>query len=373
MAKRKKRIIDYVRCRQMEKAGQKPDKKTAEGSELYIALNDQLKIDLPKLYELTALLIQRCLACHHQIQLAWLWTWEMKLRPVLDDFPESMEQILPEFHEQYDLVDTQVYSLGLCNGTLLADAAMFLSPQTSFTEEGSGFSRPRAGSSRTHSIGSEYSGALYAPDLQRGHSMASLGYDSHSQSNLHSNASLQTFQRSRSSSQISAMGRPRTTSVGPSAQPLPHVPSQVNAPTFSPSPSLRPNDSAYLSNTPAYKSSYNRLSAEVHNTHTRTSGIYSSAMPMADGNGSAVQPDAAAVSRRCPAGQKVLFVCASLYDFPLDRVHMECGIPYHSYVQGEIFDVIAHKGELWLAKNQDDAEGLLGWIWEQHFVEIERP
>lgn len=34
----------------------------------------------------------------------------------------------------------------------------------------------------------------------------------------------------------------------------------------------------------------------------------------------------------------------------------------------KVFDVVGQKGELWLAKNQDDATNSLGWIWEQHFV-----
>lgn len=36
----------------------------------------------------------------------------------------------------------------------------------------------------------------------------------------------------------------------------------------------------------------------------------------------------------------------------------------------QIFDVVAEKGELWLAKNQDDVSGRLGWIWNQHFARI---
>lgn len=38
------------------------------------------------------------------------------------------------------------------------------------------------------------------------------------------------------------------------------------------------------------------------------------------------------------------------------------------YIQ--VFDVVGQKGELWLAKNQDDATNSLGWIWEQHFVRL---
>lgn len=64
----------------------------------------------------------------------------------------------------------------------------------------------------------------------------------------------------------------------------------------------------------------------------------------------------------------VLFVCASLFEFSIEVNKSEGGYPYLSYAQGEVFDVYAQKGELWLAVNEDDAEMKVGWIWEQHFV-----
>lgn len=36
----------------------------------------------------------------------------------------------------------------------------------------------------------------------------------------------------------------------------------------------------------------------------------------------------------------------------------------------QIFDVIAEKGELWLAKNQDDPADQVGWIWSKHFAKL---
>lgn len=36
----------------------------------------------------------------------------------------------------------------------------------------------------------------------------------------------------------------------------------------------------------------------------------------------------------------------------------------------QIFDVIAEKGELWLAKNQDDPREVVGWIWSKHFAKL---
>lgn len=37
----------------------------------------------------------------------------------------------------------------------------------------------------------------------------------------------------------------------------------------------------------------------------------------------------------------------------------------------QVFDVIAEKGELWLAVNQDDPQELVGWIWNKHFAKLQ--
>lgn len=67
---------------------------------------------------------------------------------------------------------------------------------------------------------------------------------------------------------------------------------------------------------------------------------------------------------------KVLFLAASVYEFNIDRSRREAGYPYLTYVAGEIFDVIAEKGELWLARNQDDPTQQVGWIWNKHFAKL---
>jgi hypothetical protein len=36
----------------------------------------------------------------------------------------------------------------------------------------------------------------------------------------------------------------------------------------------------------------------------------------------------------------------------------------------QLFDVVAEKGELWLARNQDDLAEVIGWIWNQHFARL---
>jgi len=68
---------------------------------------------------------------------------------------------------------------------------------------------------------------------------------------------------------------------------------------------------------------------------------------------------------------KVLFLAASLFEFNIDRQMSRAGLPYLTYTPGEVFDVIGQNGELWLARNQDDGSGTIGWIWERHFAKLD--
>lgn len=96
----------------------------------------------------------------------------------------------------------------------------------------------------------------------------------------------------------------------------------------------------------------------------RYSGFFSSAMPMDATDSQPAEQSSAA------AAPKVLFLAASIYEFNIDRARREAGYPYLTYVAGEIFDVIGEKGELWLARNQDDSTGQVGWIWNKHFAKL---
>jgi hypothetical protein len=177
--------------------------------------------------------------------------------------------------------------------------------------------------------------------------------------------------------------------TAPTPSAFPGRPSTANLPSpsggyLSPRPSIdqprspRPSSSqTYFTARPDYLADPNSL---------RFSGIFSSAMPPNESmdltlinSASTVTPGAnpplrpmssASDLSRQPAtdATAVLFVCASLFEFNIDKARKEGGYPYLTYVQGEVFDVVAQKGELWLAKNQDDSSNGLGWIWEQHFV-----
>ncbi|KAK3621203.1 hypothetical protein LTR56_022913 [Elasticomyces elasticus] len=370
---RKKRIVDYAKCKSIEKRGEKPDKKVVEASEMYEALNHQLKIELPQLYGLTGSLVQGCLNCFLDIQLSWYNMWERKLGPILEasEIPSHIKQIEPAFRPDYDIVKNRLLELAVCNGALLADSANFLSPTSTVVGDFEQLTLKRpstldGNSRRTESIGSESSPF---PSLTKRHSS---GY---SHGNYGAVPPLPTEGRIRSNSSLSTRGTPMQTPASAMSANRPW--SNVNTPTssFSASRPSTANQSAVQQHafqiprlsmetprSPRPASGQTYFTARPEPEH-RFSGLFSSALPT-----ELQDPTQPATPTLEGPDMQVMFVCASLFEFSIDKTRKEAGYPYLTYVQGEVFDVVAQKGELWLAKNQDDSGNALGWIWEQHFV-----
>ena len=370
---RKKRIVDYAKCKAIEKRGEKPDKKTIEASELYLALNDQLKIELPKLYGLTAALVQDCLIVFVDLQRSWNNVWERKLRPCIEaaDFPDHISKIEPAFRADFEMVKDAAMELGICNGAALAESANFLSPTITHGDEPSSSKRPSTldSSKRTMSMGSDSSPMPSSAGYKRRSSSYAPG----------SNSAAVTFAndgRMRSSSSLSNRETPTTTPGSgmmanrpwsnvntPTTPYILSRPATANAPSSQPTVYLPPRASAENQRSPRPTSQATYFTARPEIDDLRFSGIFSSAMPP-----DTPDPTRPTSPRPLPEDTNVLFVCASLFEFSIDKTRKEAGYPYLTYVQGEVFDVIAQKGELWLARNQDDSSSTLGWIWEQHFV-----
>jgi len=94
-------------------------------------------------------------------------------------------------------------------------------------------------------------------------------------------------------------------------------------------------------------------------------------MPLPDGpEDSQRSSRASSRDRNMSGGYNVLYLAASLFEFNISATKSEAGYPYLTYQAGEIFDVIGEKGELWLAKNQDDPSDQVGWIWSKHFARL---
>ncbi|EMC91419.1 hypothetical protein BAUCODRAFT_152676 [Baudoinia panamericana UAMH 10762] len=384
--KRKKRIVDYAKCKSIEKRGDKPDKKTLEASEMYEALNDQLKIELPKLYSLTAKLVQGCLNCFVDVQLQWHNMWERKLRPILEaaDIPEAIGQIEPAFRPDYELVRDRLLELAICNGATLADSANFLSPVSTLRGDSADqptLSRPPTLDigKRTLSVGSEAS--PIPPGMKRyssGYGLSSDGVPPGPEGRIRSNSALSARNAHAQTPASITNSRPWSSANTPTSSFSGSRPSTANqqAPSYQP---VRQSGDDARSPRPASGQTYFTARPEP-TVDQRFSGLFSSALPpdlLGISDPAILTPKAqippqtptfdgtdAAETEKAP----VMFVCASLFEFSIDKTRKEAGYPYLTYAQGEVFDVIAQKGELWLAKNQDDSKGMLGWIWEQHFV-----
>ncbi|KAK0307161.1 hypothetical protein LTR01_005807 [Friedmanniomyces endolithicus] len=396
--KRKRRIVDYAKCKSIEKRGEKPDRKVVEASEMYEALNDQLKIELPKLYGLTASLVQGCLTCFLEIQLKWYNMWERKLGPLIEaaEIPTSILQIEPAFRPDYDIVKNRLLELGVCNGALLADSANFLSPSTTLVGDFEPLSLKRPstldGSKRTQSVGSDVSPFIAGLSKRHSSGYSHGGYDGGvppllSDGRIRSNSSMSA--RATPSMQTPASGiaanRPWSNANTPTSSISTSRPSTANQQHHSAFQIARPSiESAAAARSPRPFSGQTYFTARPEPEH-RFSGLFSSALPPDETQADQTSAGASAGARSTtptPSGSagaetpgqdlqpahNVLFVCASLFEFAIDKTRKEAGYPYLTYVQGEVFDVVAQKGELWLARNQDDGGGILGWIWEQHFV-----
>ena len=355
MQKRAKRIMDYARYKAIKERGDKPDKKTAEQGEQFVAINETLKDELPKLFALTAKLVEACLNNFVQLQLQWQIVWRKKLSHAIDSqgVSNQLADIVSAFSADFQYVEAQALSLGICNGSLLAETANLvnlLSPSTTLIDEGS----PRQSSSSTLdprnrglSISSEVSPSIPPPDFGNGRqSDGLLAYNSQAATGRRIRASSSASTRSPATPEIPGGWRHYSGSSTPSG-------SYANRPSTS---TGRSNETPLLPqlsvDTPS-GGPFNRLSADSQgivrppstsgygqrealarpeDSAHRYSGFFSSAMPMSDSPMTETPPQEAPRQKEF----KVLFLAASVYEFNIDRSRKEAGYPYLTYIAGEV-------------------------------------
>ncbi|KAH8675689.1 hypothetical protein BX600DRAFT_507907 [Xylariales sp. PMI_506] len=372
MKKRTKRRLDYERSTQLRKAGKKLDKQLAECVEQYDALNEALKKELPKLSALTEKVGNICLANFVNIQAQWFSIWKEKVKVVLDSSQvPGIPDIISAFQRDYKYQDEQVNSLSIVNPAYAPRPSQSTSidePISKIRSRPSELSTARA---RGLSINSDIAPSLPTPDFAKRRSgqfvtspsMTSIPPSPHHYyyrdyySGIHNNATT-----SASTLNNPPETRPRAAS------------------------SVRPGTGhSYDSNPGPRQSSDSNAHIRRHSNLTqqsppesssqRFSGLFHSALPPSDGFERSTRPSRAssrASSRERPQtnGYNVLWLAASLFEFNIETTKHEAGYPYLTYQAGEIFDVIAEKGELWLAKNQDDPRNVVGWLWSKHFAKL---
>ncbi|SPQ18222.1 959ac9da-e21d-41b7-9405-bc10fda23ee6 [Thermothielavioides terrestris] len=373
MKKRAKRRLDYERYMALKANGKKVDKQLAELVEQYEALNDTLKKELPKLSAMTAKVGNICLGKFISIQAAWYAIWKEKVKAPLHDathVPEPSE-IVSSFQREFALQEERAMALSILNPTLRSR------PSQSTTDDASSIlsksrSRPsdiHSPRSRGLSINSDYVPSLPTPDFaKRNSGQFSL---SPASSALPSPAN---YYRDYYSG-INGNGR------GGSGSPI--TPVDLSSGSRGPmagAPPMRPSTGRSFDSTSLPRQSSDSAAGggfgplpEQQQTR-RLSGLFSSALPLPDGPEDSVRSSRASSRERGGDGGRgtynVLWLAASLFEFNIETTKHEAGYPYLTYQAGEIFDVIAEKGELWLAKNQDDPHDVVGWIWSKHFAKL---
>ncbi|KAK3694996.1 hypothetical protein B0T22DRAFT_89448 [Podospora appendiculata] len=380
MKKRAKRRLDYEKFVQLKANGKKVDKQLHELVEQYEALNDTLRKELPKLSTLTAKIGNICLGKFVSIQASWYSIWKDKVKGPLQDgdhVPEVAE-IVHTFQREFGLQEERAKALGILNPAVMVrtsqsttdDASSILSKTRS--RQGDLLS-PRG---RGSSVNSDHIPSLPTPDFGKRNSgqfslsptgpLPSPGQyyrDYYSGINGHPRGSSNspiTPEPSSSRQTLGLAARPSTSRSYDTVS-LPRQSSDSTAQSVGLGQQQSRRDSSST-----FNSSYPLPEAR------RLSGLFHSALPLPDGPEDSQRSSRASSRERGPASSsyRIMWLAASLFEFNIETTKHEAGYPYLTYQAGEIFDVIAEKGELWLAKNQDDPNSLVGWIWSKHFAKL---
>ncbi|KAI1333348.1 hypothetical protein F5Y16DRAFT_393745 [Xylariaceae sp. FL0255] len=365
MKKRSKRRVDYEKFILLQKGGKKIDKQLCEFVEQYEALNEALKKELPKLSSLTEKVGNICLGNFVNIQAQWYSIWKEKVKVVLENpnVPE-ISDIVSAFYGDYNFLDDQMSTIGIIN-----PASRGRPSHSNSVDEASGRLRLRpAELSPRHrglSLNSELAPSLPTPDFMNRHSgQFAISPTALTMSNP--NQFYRDYYNGASASPRAPDLSSARSLTAPSLRPSTgqsHDSGGVSRPSVDSGSQSRP-----------YSNSVQPSSHQTSDNH-RYSGLFQSALPLSDlyerpPRPSQVSSRASSRERQPVNGYNVLWLAASLFEFNIETTKHEAGYPYLTYHAGEIFDVIAEKGELWLAKNQDDPNNLVGWLWSKHFAKL---
>lgn len=120
MEKRNKKSVDFARYNAIKEKGAVPDKKTKELADAYVALNEALIDELPKLFSLTKKLVIVALGNFVDLQSQWNQTFSGVLITAIPDLsiPERHGDIITNFSADYAYNESCIRELGICNGIL---------------------------------------------------------------------------------------------------------------------------------------------------------------------------------------------------------------------------------------------------------------
>lgn len=394
LQKRDKRLVDYAQMKNRKDRGEKIDKKTAERMDQWEALNTEAKERMRKLLRATAHLVQSCQGHLVQLQMSWMAMIQQKYSNIMGINLNklSIEEIEKDWQVDFDYQEASALALGICNGSLVLQAAnmtSFLTPGSTLIGEdsprqlslSSTNKRSVSLNSETSNVpsldfGSRPSGTYATAALPESHFDRPYPYPN-GRTRAASTTSGKSLRGVDGTSRPSITANKHTSASANFARPGTSpalsqdafAPPRLSLETHSPLVAAFPQ---HQLERPGSSSTFFSATAGPSQPppphRARGSGVFTSALPMPD---SPVLERQTTETPQTPSSEpRVLFTAASLYEFNIDRALREAGFPYLTYVSGEIFDVLGERGELWLAKNQDDPQEQIGWIWNKHFAKL---
>ncbi|KAF3912056.1 hypothetical protein ABW21_db0202038 [Orbilia brochopaga] len=371
MLKREKKAVDYARYRALKEKGDKVDKKTKDLADAYLAVNETLLDELPRLHKLIDSLVGAVLCNFAEVCGIWQKYWAGRLEGLLDplDIPSNFSDIIEVYRSDFTKVESVVESLTITNTnadmwktySVYSQSSSGSHPETASiasqslyrSNTGDGVTSPNPSTLGRNSIG----GGSSTPNRLSGSFSpgtalvaASLG---HALPMLPGAMAPPQSQRGRASS---AFNIPPTR-----APPPPPIRALSSASVPVHSPGLSPTLSTH---------SVPQSAASAPLVHPSLPAIQGLDSNSPSPSRPSTSSDA---TGRSVLGYPVLWLCASIYSYHASKEadsKRDMGFSYLTYDQGEIFDVIGSKGEYWLARNQDDNGQEFGWIWSKHFARL---
>ncbi|KAL7945904.1 hypothetical protein V8C42DRAFT_344651 [Trichoderma barbatum] len=380
MKKRQKRRVVWERAEQLKKAGKSVDPKLKELVEQYEALNETLIKELPKLSALTEKVGNICLGNLINIQANWYLIWREKMRAVLADAPEmpDLEEIVATFQRDFPYANEMMASIGIVNPAYHGRTSI----STMNGDDNLPRTRGRTSEAENRAWGQSMNGeaapSLPAPDFGKRHSgsftLSPISAGPSSGFGATAPSPHQYYYRdfyAGLSNNQAGMASPRSAEVPASSRSLGGTRPSTGK-SFDSSAVAMPRQSTESAPHIRRDSGMTYYSSYHQHDSRRFSNLFHSALPLPDGPEESQRSSRASSRERAHVsdGYNILWLAASLFEFNISTTKHEAGYPYLTYQAGEIFDVIAEKGELWLAKNQDDPTDQVGWIWSKHFAKL---
>ncbi len=335
--KKRPKFLEYEKLAEKfgDAAKVKIDEKLAKSYQDYKVLNDSLKLELPVVSKLNGKIKNFCLVRLIEVQSSWYSIWDEKLRLVLEfrDLPKDCEDILARYMRDSEYPRSQVESMRLTNGSLIAAYKSRNSESTLRDDNSSSTSKGRTSGmidrGRGYSVNCEYPPSSYlSPDpasrfSSQSASFATANSSGHSLSQPSkphtSHGTDGTYDGSRASHSYKGAADTRRSSTS-SGMPRPSGES-MSSPR---SPTSFTTPGGWADPLP-----------QAPTDEPAFSDVFQSALPWSN-SGEDVRKEITSNPSAEPHAPKPLYVVASLCPFHIDVTKTEGGYPYLTYEEGEV-------------------------------------